>query len=56
MSNHDHDYDDDVEEFSYHCFDDCEHYPKGCKECDHVMHEGFSEQPQKPQPEAEDKQ
>jgi hypothetical protein len=46
MSNHDQDHDDDhdVEEFEYHCFDSCERYPDGCKECDHVMHEGFGQQ------------
>lgn len=55
MSTHNHDYDDDVEEFTYHCFDDCEHYPEGCKNCDHVMHEGYSTAPEPPKPEADPK-
>ena len=46
MSNHDQDHDehDDVEEFEYHCFDSCERYPDGCKDCDQVMHEGYGQQ------------
>lgn len=40
---------DDVEEFEYSCFDTCERYPEGCKDCDHVMHEGVGrpDQPEK---------
>jgi hypothetical protein len=42
MANHDKDHDqDDVEEFEYHCFDSCDRYPEGCKDCDQVMHEGY---------------
>lgn len=32
---------DDVEHYEYSCFDTCERYPDGCKDCDQVMHEGF---------------
>ena len=42
------DHDGDVEDFSYHCFDDCEHFPGGCKNCDQVMHEGYGYQDQPP--------
>ncbi|MFH1059593.1 MAG: hypothetical protein V1797_13060 [Pseudomonadota bacterium] len=48
MSDHDQNHgnhdDDDVEEFEYHCFDSCENYPDGCKNCDQVMHEGYGQQ------------
>ncbi len=44
MSNHEHDDDVDVEEFEYHCFDTCDRYPDGCKDCDQVAHEGFGPQ------------
>lgn len=42
------DQDGDVEDFSYHCFDDCENFPAGCKTCDHVMHEGYGYQDKTP--------
>ncbi len=36
--------DEDVEEYSYSCFDTCDRYPDGCKDCDQIMHEGFGYQ------------
>lgn len=48
MTNHEQDHDDDVEEYEYQCFDTCERYPEGCKDCDQVMHEGIGQGDKQP--------